>query len=69
MPVVPESRLLSGRRDLDALAARVRQAGYGAAIIDESYARTLKIPNPDGGEELWINGRQADLHGYSDQSA
>ncbi|MGO1320013.1 MAG: hypothetical protein ACTMIK_07155 [Galactobacter sp.] len=54
--------------DLDALAERVRDAGFEAAIIDESYARTLRVQNPDGGDELWINGRQDDLYGYRDES-
>lgn len=50
--------------DLDALAARLRSAGFEAAVIDESFGRTVRLPDPDGGEELWINGRQEDLYGY-----
>ncbi len=50
--------------DLDALAERLRGAGFDAAIVDEAYARTIRIPDPDGGEEIWINGAQDDLYGY-----
>jgi catechol 2,3-dioxygenase-like lactoylglutathione lyase family enzyme len=55
--------------DLDTLATKSEQAGFAAAIIDEAYARTLRIQDPDGGQEVWVNGRQDDLYGYSDQSA
>ncbi|MFT4235314.1 MAG: hypothetical protein QM607_09995 [Microbacterium sp.] len=54
--------------DLDALAERVREAGFEAAIIDEAYARTLRIEDPDAGTEVWINGPNEDLYGYSDES-
>ena len=57
------SFLASG--DLDALASRLRGAGLDAAVIDESYARTIRVPDPDGGEEIWINGIQEDLYGYT----
>lgn len=50
--------------DLDALATRVRTAGFDAIVIDESFGRTLRIPDPDGGDEVWINGVQDDLYGY-----
>ncbi|MER7796011.1 hypothetical protein [Microbacterium sp. NPDC096154] len=49
---------------LDALAERARAAGFDAGVIDEAYGRTIRIPDPDGGEEIWINGVQDDLHGY-----
>lgn len=52
------------RGDLDALAARLQDAGFAASVIDEAFARTIRIPNPDGGDEVWINGVQEDLHGY-----
>lgn len=52
------------RGDLDALAQRVRDAGFDAAVIDEAFARTLRISDPDGGAEIWVNGVQDDLHGY-----
>ncbi|HWV50612.1 MAG TPA: hypothetical protein VN035_14255 [Microbacterium sp.] len=50
--------------DLDALAARLRDAGFDASVVDEAFARTIRIPDPDGGDEIWINGVQDDLHGY-----
>ncbi|MFC4137306.1 MULTISPECIES: VOC family protein [unclassified Microbacterium] len=48
------------RGDLDALAARLRDAGFDASVIDESYGRTIRIADPD----VWINGAQTDLYGY-----
>lgn len=53
------------RGDLDAVAARLRDAGFAASVVDEAFARTIRIPDPDGGDEVWINGVQDDLHGYS----
>lgn len=56
------------RGDLDALALRLRDAGFAASVVDEAFARTIRIPDPDGGEEIWINGVQDDLHGYHRES-
>lgn len=50
--------------DLDALAARLSERGFTARIIDESYNRTLRVARPDG-PDLWVNGVQDDLYGYS----
>ncbi|MGP6171793.1 hypothetical protein ACTU6U_12165 [Microbacterium sp. A196] len=52
------------RGDLDALATRLQDAGFEASVVDEAFARTIRIPDPDGGDEIWINGAQDDLHGY-----
>lgn len=52
------------RGDLEALAARVRDAGFTASVVDEAYARTVRITDPDRGAEICINGTQEDLHGY-----
>lgn len=52
------------RGDLDALASRLQDAGFAASVVDEAFARTVRIPDPDGGDEVWINGVQDDLHGY-----
>lgn len=52
------------RGDLDALAERLRAAGFDAAVIDEAFGRTVRLPGPDGGDEIWINGTQDDLYGY-----
>lgn len=50
--------------DLDALASRLTEAGYEPRIIDEAYNRTLRIARPDG-PDLWVNGAQQDLYGYT----
>ncbi|MGM7665519.1 hypothetical protein [Microbacterium sp. A93] len=52
------------RGDLDALAVRLRDAGFAASVVDEAFARTVRISDPDGGDEVWINAVQEDLHGY-----
>ncbi|MGY1551839.1 hypothetical protein ACW5CM_08640 [Microbacterium sp. A588] len=52
------------RGDLDARAARLRDAGFAASVVDEAFARTIRIADPDGGDEIWINGVQDDMHGY-----
>lgn len=49
--------------DLDALAERVRDAGFPAHVVDEAYNRTLLVETPEGGK-LWINGTIDDLYGY-----
>jgi len=51
------------RGDLDALASRLRDAGFEASVVDEAFARTIRVADPDG-DEVWINGVQDDLHGY-----
>ncbi|WP_194419841.1 hypothetical protein [Microbacterium abyssi] len=56
------------RGDLDALASRLQDAGFTASVVDEAFARTIRIPDPDGGAEVWINGTQDDLHGYHRES-
>ncbi|MBA8991240.1 hypothetical protein FHW23_002509 [Curtobacterium pusillum] len=53
--------------DLDALAARLVEAGYEPRIIDEAYNRTLRVARPDG-PDLWVNGAQQDLYGYTRSS-
>jgi len=52
------------RGDLDALASRLQDAGFAASVVDEAFARTIRVADPDGGDEIWINGVQDDLHGY-----
>ncbi|SDQ34825.1 hypothetical protein SAMN02800687_1524 [Curtobacterium sp. UNCCL20] len=53
--------------DLDALAARLTEAGYAPRIVDEAYNRTLRVARPDG-PDLWVNGVQQDLYGYTRSS-
>lgn len=50
--------------DLDGLAARLTDAGYAPRIVDEAYNRTLRVERPDG-PDLWVNGVQEDLYGYT----
>ena len=50
------------RGDLDEVAARLRDAGFEASVVDEAFARTIRFAGPDG--EIWINGAQDDLYGY-----
>ena len=52
------------RGDLDALVSRLQDAGFSASLVDEAFARTIRISAPDGGDEVWVNGVQDDLHGY-----
>ncbi|MEJ1086867.1 hypothetical protein WDU99_00885 [Microbacterium sp. Mu-80] len=46
--------------DLDALAASLSDAGFTASVVDEAWARTIRVAHP----QVWINGTQDDLHGY-----
>lgn len=50
--------------DLNDLSGRLAAAGYRPRLIDEAYARTLRVDSPDG-DEVWINSVQDDLHGYT----
>ncbi|MBC7679249.1 MAG: GNAT family N-acetyltransferase [Pseudorhodobacter sp.] len=49
--------------DADAVATRVRGAGYDAVVFDEGDARVVSLIAPDGTQVLG-DERQADLHGY-----
>lgn len=50
--------------DVDELAGRLADAGVEARVIDEAYGRSLRVDDPDGGTELWVNERMTDLYGY-----
>ena len=52
------------RGDLDALCARVNDAGFSASVVDEAWTRTIRVEDPDGGLEIWISAVQDDLYGY-----
>lgn len=54
-------------RDVGDLAAAYEAAGIEAMLIDETYARTLQVVDPDGpaGSTIWINEQQRDLYGFS----
>ncbi|MBO9567964.1 MULTISPECIES: hypothetical protein [Cellulomonas] len=52
--------------DLDALLARVGAAGVDAALVDEAYGRSLRLPHPDDAtREVFVNERQRDLYGFT----
>ena len=50
--------------DVTDLAGRLQAAGIQCRLIDESFGLTLRVPDPDGGDEIWINETQRDLYGY-----
>jgi hypothetical protein len=50
--------------DAPALAERFAARGLRADIVDESYGRSLRFDDPDGGVELWVNETMTDLYGY-----
>ena len=49
--------------DVGALHQRLETAGLTARLIDESYARTLRVDMPDG-QELWVNETIRDFYGF-----
>jgi len=49
--------------DVEALQTRVDAAGHPVDLIDEAYARTLRITAPDG-TRVWVNETQRDLYGF-----
>jgi hypothetical protein len=51
--------------DVDALAEHLRRAGVDSRVIDESYGRSLRIDDPDGGPEIWVNETMRDLYVYT----
>lgn len=51
--------------DVESLLPRLRQVGVEALLIDETYGRTLQVPDPDRSDStIWINEAQRDLYGY-----
>lgn len=52
--------------DVETLIPVLARVGVEAVLIDETYSRTLQLPDPDRpGRMLWINEKQQDLYGYS----
>ena len=49
--------------DVDALAVEVEERGLAAAVVDESYNRSLTVGSAPG-PQIWVNGSQHDLYGY-----
>lgn len=60
----PQVVLAFESADLDPLAARLRTSGLRGDIVDENYGRSLRIDDPDGGEEIMVNETIRDLYGY-----
>ena len=60
----PHTELAFEHPDVGELADRLITAGIQVVLIDESYARTLRIPDPDGGPEVWVNEVITDLYGF-----
>ncbi|WP_116949352.1 hypothetical protein [Jiangella endophytica] len=50
--------------DVRALAARLAGRGLTASVVDENYGLTVRVPDPDGTGDIWVNQIQTDLHGY-----
>ena len=51
--------------DVESLIPALEAAGVEPVLIDETYSRTLQLPDPDRpGAMLWINEKQQDLYGY-----
>ncbi len=50
--------------DLDRLAERMHRADLRADIVDQNYGRSLRIDDPDGGEDIMVNESMRDLYGY-----
>ena len=49
--------------DADALAARLTEGGFDAAVYDEAYGRVLVVTDPNGAQ-VAVDERTTDLHGY-----
>lgn len=41
--------------DLERLRARLSAADIEVTLVDEAYGRSLRIANPDGGGDIWVN--------------
>lgn len=50
--------------DVRPLAARLTGRGLTASVVDENYGLTLRVPDPDGTGDIYVNQVQTDLHGF-----
>ncbi|WP_179427975.1 hypothetical protein [Spelaeicoccus albus] len=50
--------------DLGELQSRMRSHGIVTPIVDENYARTLRLLDPDNEAEIWVNEVMTDTYGY-----
>jgi hypothetical protein len=48
--------------DVTDLAGTLQSAGVECRLIDESFGLTLRVPDPDAGDEIWINETQKNLY-------
>ena len=69
-PRAPGGSELSFEADepLEALQARLEQAGFESTIVDESFGRSLRTIDPDG-VEVQVFEPQTDLYGYRAEQA
>ena len=54
--------------DVEPLQERLRLASIHSALIDEDYGRSLRLPNPDGGE-IRVNQWTENTYGYRQHSS
>ncbi|MEO6509797.1 MAG: VOC family protein [Nocardioides sp.] len=59
-----ETRLSFELADADATTQSLREAGFDASVIDESWGRTLELTDPDG-RTMLCDERSDDLYGYT----
>jgi hypothetical protein len=50
--------------DVRELQTRFERSGRVALVVDENYGYSLRISDPNGGDDIWVNQQQDDLHGY-----
>lgn len=50
--------------DADAVVEALREAGFEAAVVDESWGRQLELIDPDG-QTMLCDERNDDLYGYT----
>lgn len=51
--------------NVEELSPALTHGGVDAVLIDETYARSLRVPDPEHGERIWINEKQTDLYGFT----
>lgn len=62
-PNQPLVQIFAETGDLEAYMTQLESRSLGVALIDEAYARTLHITQPDG-RILTVNETQQDLYGF-----
>lgn len=64
-PVGSTELAFSTNEPLEAVAARLQEAGFDSRVVEEPYGRVLHVTDPDG-REVEVQGTTTDLHGYSE---